>query len=658
MSVVTDSKIVEESTLKVYESDTSQDHDLDNFITNKVVSGLFKITSTFLVMLLVLMSITIVYQVLSRYVLGSPSSLSEEVLRYALIWLGILGAGVACLHGRHLNLPLINNYISLNNQRMLSAFNTTVTIIYGFIMLIGGIVAVNKNSNFETPMLGVSIGVFQSVIFIAGFLIIVNEIVFFLNKHGLNKNTLVALVKSTIFIFIMSMGWLWFRTTTTYEYLTFEKLELFSTVILFVSFFFFLTVGTPIALGLAFSGMITLSLFIESADLVATVGEKIFGSLDNFGFLALPFFILAGNIMNQGGIAQRLINLAMLLGKRIPGTLWQANILGNILFGSISGSSLAAATAIGGIVSPMAKKQKYDRGITAALNATSSTSGMMIPPTGIFILYSLLIGGSASIAGLFVAGYIPGLMLAGSAMIMAYVYARRLNYKPDKSPVSFSLYLKTFADALPALSLVIIIMAGIIGGIFTAVEASGIAVLYSFILALCYKTLTWKKCFDILFNTAMTAAVIFFLIACSGLMSWSMTFASIPETIADFLIGFSDNTNVVLAMMVVILVVVGVFMDMTPAILIFTPIFYPIAHSMGIDPIHFGIIIVYTLSIGLVTPPVGPVLFVSCSINETTISEVIKPILPIFALQIIGAFFIVFIPEISLYLPKLFGIIQ
>ncbi|MGO2510130.1 MAG: TRAP transporter large permease [Vibrio hibernica] len=627
-------------------------------IANHAVNGLFKLTSSLLVLLLVLMSVMIVYQVLSRYVLGSPSSISEEILRYSLIWLGILGAGVACLHGRHLNLPLINNYLSDSKQRALSAFNAIVTIVYGLIMLVGGTVAVSKNVNFETPMLGISIGVFQSVICIAGFLIIVNAVMHFLNEQGINKNTLIAVIQSAVFMAIISACWMWFRSTTTYEVWTFDYLELFSTIVLFTSFFLFLIVGTPIALGLAFSGMITLSLFIETPDLVATVGEKVFGSLDNFGFLALPFFILAGNIMNQGGIAHRLINLAMLLGRRIPGTLWQANILGNILFGSISGSALAASTAIGGIISPMAKEQKYDRGITAALNATSSTSGMMIPPTGIFILYSLLIGGSASIAGLFVAGYIPGLMLAGSAMIMAYVYAKRLNYKADKEPVEVSVYLKTLADALPALSLVIIIMAGIIGGVFTAVEASGIAVLYSFILALFYKSLTFKKCYDILFNTSMTAAVIFFLIACSGLMSWSMTFASIPETIADFLIGFSDNSNVVLAMMVVILIIVGVFMDMTPAILIFTPIFYPIAYSMGIDPIHFGIIIVYTLSIGLVTPPVGPVLFVSCSINETSISEVIKPILPIFGLQIIGAFFIVFIPELSLYLPKLFGVIK
>lgn len=625
---------------------------------NNIVNSIFKLTSYFLVVLLALMSITIVYQVFSRYILGSPSSISEEILRYSLIWLGVFGAAVACLHGRHLNLPLINDHVSPAKQRFFSAFNSIMTIVYGFILLIGGYIAVNKNANFETPMMGISIGLFQSVICIAGFLIIINEAMHFINKHSLNKDTVKALAQASIFILIVSVLWMFFRTTETYENWTFDHLELFSTVILFISFFFFLIIGTPIALGLAFSGMITLSLFIEVPDLVATVGEKVFGALDNFGFLALPFFILAGNVMNQGGIAQRLINLAMLLGKRIPGTLWQANILGNILFGSISGSALAAATAIGGIVSPMAKEQNYDRGITAALNATSSTSGMMIPPTGIFILYSLLIGGSASIAGLFVAGYIPGLMLAGSAMIMAYVYAKRLNYKSDKTPVAISVYLKTLADALPALSLVIIIMAGIIGGVFTAVEASGIAVFYSFILALFYRTLTLKKCFDILFNTAMTSAVIFFLIACSGLMSWSMTFASIPETIADFLIGFSDNTNVVLAMMVVILIVVGVFMDMTPAILIFTPIFYPIAYSMGIDPIHFGIIIVYTLSIGLVTPPVGPVLFVSCSINETTISEVIKPILPIFLIQIIGAFFIVFIPELSLALPKFFGIIK
>lgn len=619
---------------------------------------IFKLTSFFLAGLLAFMSVTIIYQVFARYVLASPSSVSEELLRYSLIWLGILGAGACCLHARHLNLPLINDYISQEKQKYLATFNSIAMIGFGSILLFGGYVAVNKNMNFITPMLGVSIGVFQTVICISGAMIIVNEVVNLIRKIGANRQSVFIVAKTVTFIALVSGAWIAFRGTATYDDLTFDHLEIFSTIVLFTCFLLFLVIGMPIALGLALSGIITLSIQVDTFDLISTVGEKVFGGLDNFGFLALPFFILAGNIMNQGGIARRLINLALLLGKKIPGSLWQANILGNILFGSISGSALAAATAIGGIVSPMAKEKKYDTGITAALNATSSTAGMMIPPTGVFILYSLIIGGSASIAGLFLAGYIPGLMLALSAMIMAFVYARKLGYATDKSKTSRSEYLKVVVDALPALSLVVVIMAGIIGGIFTAVEASGVAVLYSFLLAMFYRSLNFQKCFDILLNTALTSATIFFLIACSGLMSWSMTFASIPDTIAELLISFSDNKNVILATMVVILIVVGIFMDMTPALLIFTPIFYPIAASMGIDPIHFGIIIVYTLSIGLVTPPVGPVLFVSCSINDTNISEVIKPIIPIFILQIIGAFLIVFIPDISLFLPRLFGVIS
>jgi tripartite ATP-independent transporter DctM subunit len=630
----------------------------NNKILDIVADYIYKFTCIFLVSLLVLMSITIIYQVIARYVFSAPSNISEEFLKYSLIWLGVSGAGMCFLNNKHLSLPLINEFISDKKQNFLLIFNSLLSIFFGLIMIYSGYLAVDKNIDYITPMLGVPIGLFQVVIFLSGILVVLNQTVYMLTQVGYDKAFFKILLINMGICFLLGILVYSFSQTDFYENLIFDHLEMFSTIVLFSTFIFFLIIGTPIAIGLAFSGIITLAIQIDLFDLLSTIGEKIFGGLDNYGFLALPFFILAGNIMNQGGIARRLINFALILGKRIPGNLWQANILGNILFGSISGSPLAAATAIGGIISPLANEKKYDQAITTAINATSSTAGMLIPPTGVFIVYSLLIGGGASIAGLFLAGYLPGLMLAISSMIMAYYYAKKLGYKGEKSKIDFVELYSVFVKALPSLSLIVVIMYGIIGGIFTAVEASGVAVLYSLILAMIYRTLTFQKMYYILLNTVITSSTIFFLIACSSLMSWSMIFAAIPETITDMLINFSENKNVILAAIVCILIVVGVFMDMTPALLIFTPIFYPIVTQMGVDPIHFGVIIVYTLAIGLVTPPVGPVLFVSCSITNISISKVIRPIFPIFILQILGAFLVVFIPEISLFLPRFFGVIS
>ncbi|UJF17633.1 TRAP transporter large permease [Vibrio sp. SS-MA-C1-2] len=435
-----------------------------------------------------------------------------------------------------------------------------------------------------------------------------------------------------------------------------NNIEIISFFVLFLSFFFFLLIGTPIAVGLGIAGLMTLSLQMNFSELVTTTGETLFSSLNNFGFLALPFFILAGNIMNQGGIARRLINFAMLIGRRIPGSLWQTNIVANMLFGSLSGSAIAAATAIGGIITPMAKEKKYDMPFTTAVNAASSISGMLIPPTGVFIVYSLITGGGASIAALFLAGYIPGLIIGLSVMIVAAIYAKKNNYPVSKSSIDLNSFLNVLWGALPSLMLIIIVIGGIIGGVFTAIEASGIAVIYSLLLSIMYKTITWKSLSKILYDSALSSAVILFLIACSSVMSWSMTFAFIPDTVAEMLISFSDNKYVILALINITLLIVGVFMDMSPALLIFTPILYPIVTGLGVDPVHFGVIMVYNLSMGVVTPPVGTVLFVSCGISGEKITKVIKPLLPIFLVQIIGLLLITYFPVLSLALPQFFGL--
>lgn len=304
----------------------------------------------------------------------------------------------------------------------------------------------------------------------------------------------------------------------------------------------------------------------------------------------------------------------------------------------------------------MAKEKNYDMPFSTAVNAASSIAGMLIPPTGVFIVYSLITGGGASIAALFLAGYVPGIIIGLSVMIVAAIYAKKNNYPVSKASIDLNSYLNVLWGALPSLMLIFVVIGGIIGGVFTAIEASGIAVAYSLLLSVFYKTITLKSLAKILYDSAISSAVILFLIACSSVMSWSMTFAFIPDTVAEMLISFSDNKYVILALINITLLIVGVFMDMSPALLIFTPILYPIVTGLGVDPVHFGVIMVYNLSMGVVTPPVGTVLFVSCGITGEKITSVIKPLLPIFLVQIIGLILITYFPVLSLALPRFFGL--
>jgi tripartite ATP-independent transporter DctM subunit len=293
---------------------------------------------------------------------------------------------------------------------------------------------------------------------------------------------------------------------------------------------------------------------------------------------------------------------------------------------------------------------------TTAVNAASAPTGMLIPPSGALIVYSLITGGSASIIALFMAGYLPGLIMGSAVMFVAWRYARRHGYEPEAPTSSMSEGMRIFLRAGPSLLLVVIVIAGILGGAFTAIEGSGIAVLYSLMLALVYGGLTPRSLFKILVDTALVSGIILFLISCSTMMSWSMTFASIPDTVGHLLTSVSDNKYVILLMINVVLLIVGVFMDMSPAMLIFTPIFYPVVTALGVDPVHFGVILVYNLSLGVVTPPVGTVLFVACSISGEKIGDVLRPFLPIFALQLVGLLIVTFIPAVSLFLPHLFGL--
>lgn len=425
-------------------------------------------------------------------------------------------------------------------------------------------------------------------------------------------------------------------------------------IVLICSFIGLLMIKVPVAWSIAIATLLTMLISIAAVPSFTTMAQRMATGIDNFALLAIPFFVLSGELMNRGGIAIRLINFAKTLVGTLPGGLALINIVSAMLMGAIAGSAMASASAMGSILAPEMEKEGYPKEFGAAVNITSSTTGLLIPPSNVLIVYSLA-SGSASVAALFLAGYLPGILTGFSLMIVAMVWAKKKNYGIQKRS-SLREVLITFIKAVPSLLMLVVVIGGIIGGIFTATEASAIAVLYALVLSLIYKEISLKDLPKILLNSANITAVVMLLIATSMSMSWILSYENIPQNLSASLLGISQNKIVLLLIINLILLFVGVFMDMTPALLIFTPIFLPITNSLGIDPVHFGIIMVLNLSIGLCTPPVGSVLFVGLSVANTTMEKVIKPLIPLYVAMIVSLLIITYVPELSLWLPRIFGV--
>ena len=410
----------------------------------------------------------------------------------------------------------------------------------------------------------------------------------------------------------------------------------------------------PIAISIAISTLFTMLFTIAPQPAITTVAQQMATGLDSFTLLAIPFFILSGLLMGRGGIARRLIDFAKVLVGMLPGGLAYVDIIACMFFGSISGSSVAATSAIGGFMMPIMEKEGYDKNFNAAITITSSTTGLLIPPSNILIVYSLASGG-VSIAALFIAGYLPGILVGLGLMVVAGIFAWIKKY-PVGERTKLLDALKKILDAIPSLLLVVIVIGGIIAGIFTATEASAIAVVYSLLLSVVfYREVKIKELPEILLKAVEITAIVMLLIGASKGMSWILSYENIPQGISETLIGLTDSKILILLIINLILLVVGTFMDMTPAVLIFTPIFLPVAVKLGLDPIHFGIVMVLNLCIGLCTPPVGSVLFVGCGIANTSIAKLIKPLLPFYMAMIIALMIVTYFPEISLFLPRIFG---
>lgn len=429
-----------------------------------------------------------------------------------------------------------------------------------------------------------------------------------------------------------------------------------ATLSLFGSFFVMLLAGVPISAGIGIASVIT-ALFSMPADIFALIAaQRCFSGLDSFSLLALPFFTLGGNIMNKGGIARRLIRLARLLVGKIPGYLAATNVLANMFFGAVSGSSVAATSAMGSILSPLEAEEGYDPNFSAAVNICSAPTGILIPPSGPLILYSITAGG-VSVAALFMGGYLTGILLGLCVAALTIYLAVKKGYKASTVKEDASA-LRVWIDAVPSLLAVIIVMGGILGGFFTATEAGVVMCLYCLLLAVVYREISFETFYNMLADTMKSSATILFLIASSSIMSYVMSYSGIPAAISEGLMSISSNRYVILLIMNVFLLIMGCFLDLTPAVLIFTPIFLPIATSIGMSPVHFGLMLITNLGIGSVTPPVGSCLFVGCGVAKVKIEGVTKYIIPLFVGMVIALLLITFIPAIPMIVPYLCGLVD
>ena len=427
-------------------------------------------------------------------------------------------------------------------------------------------------------------------------------------------------------------------------------------LMLFGSFFVMLFAGVPISAGIGIASIITALFSGMPMDVFAlTAAQRCFSGLDSFSLLALPFFSLGGNIMNKGGIAKRLVRLARLLVGWMPGYLAATNVLANMFFGAVSGSSVAATSAMGSIMSPLELDEGYDPNYSAAVNICSAPTGILIPPSGPLILYSITAGG-VSVAALFMGGYLTGILLGLSVAVLAVVLAVKNGYKASSVKETDPAW-KIWVEAIPSLLAVVIVMGGILSGKFTATEAGVVMCLYCSLLAVFHREMSLKTMYDMLADTMKSSATILFLIAASSIMSYVMSYTGIPAAISNALMSISDNRYVILLIMNVFLLVMGMFLDLTPAVLIFTPIFLPIARSIGMSDVHFGLMLICNLGIGSVTPPVGSCLFVGCGVGRVKIEGVTKYIVPIFAAMVVALLLITFIPAIPLIVPYLCGLV-
>ncbi|HHT2966295.1 TRAP transporter large permease [Citrobacter koseri] len=414
-----------------------------------------------------------------------------------------------------------------------------------------------------------------------------------------------------------------------------------------------LAIGVPVAYAVGISAIIGawyIDIPLEAVMIQLTSG------VNKFSLLAIPFFILAGAIMAEGGIARRLVNFAYIFVGFIRGGLSLVNIVASTFFGAISGSSVADTASIGSVMIPEMDKKGYPRDFAAAVTASGSVQAILTPPSHNSVIYSLATGGTVSIAALFIAGILPGLLLSFTLMVMCVGFAHKRGY-PKGERVPFRQALKIFVDTLWGLMTVVIIMGGILSGIFTATESAAIACLWAFFVTMfIYRDYKWSELPKLMYRTVKTVTIVMILIGFAAAFGAIMTYMQLPMRITEAFTSISDNKYVILMCINIMLLLIGALMDMAPLILILTPVLLPVTTALGIDPVHFGMIMLVNLGIGLITPPVGSVLFVASAVSKQKIEQVVKAMLPFYAVLFLVLMLVTYIPAISLFLPKLFGV--
>lgn len=589
--------------------------------------------------LLVVMTLLVLWQVFTRYVLNDPASFTEELVRYFLIWTGFIGAAYAFSTREHMALTFIRDKFDDKPRRTITILVDSIILITVFsVLVVGGLKLAIAASMEYSALLGVPRSLVYSMAPISGVFIIIIQIINIYEditgkslSEKADDNSLPRSGEQSMSIALTA-------------------------VVLFAVFFTMLALSVPISVSILISSVVT-GLATLGWDQISFIAiQKMNSGVESFSLLAVPLFILAGNIMNNGGIARRMINFAKLFCGFIPGSLAQTNVLGNMLFGSLAGSAVAAASAMGGSISPIQKEEKYDMAFATAVNIASAPTGLLIPPTSAFIVYSTVVGG-VSISALFMAGYVPGILMGLGVMAVAYFYARAHKYATT-GIVPAKVALKVTLDALPSFALIVIVIGGIVCGVFTATEGAAVCVIYCLFLSVLYRSINYKTFMKILVDSACTSGIILFLISTSSAMAWVMAYSGIPSAIAEALLAISDNKYVIFFLINIILLVIGMFLDITPAILIFTPIFLPICVSLGMDPVHFGVVLIFNMCIGSMTPPVGSVLFVGCGITKMSIERVSAMLLPYFIVLICILLLLTYVPALSLAIPQALGLMQ
>jgi tripartite ATP-independent transporter DctM subunit len=425
-------------------------------------------------------------------------------------------------------------------------------------------------------------------------------------------------------------------------------------IVLIVSFVALLAVNVPVAFAIGISTMLGM---LATGELPAflLVAQRMATGIDNFTLLAIPFFILAGLLMGQGGIAQRLIDLAEVVVGRFRGGLAYVTVLTCMLFGSVSGSAAAAVSSVGGFMVPVMNRRYTDPAFNASVIVTASTTGLLIPPSNIMIVYAAATGGAVSIAAMFFAGIVPGLLVGLALMIVSS--RGPLTGNSGATALGLRDVFVRLGRALPALIMVVIVLGGIMFGIFTATEASAVAVIYALILSIgLYREVSLRDLPALLLRCAVITSVVLLLVATSTAMAWLLAYENIPQVLSVYLLGLSDNPLVILLIINLIMLAVGTVIDMTPAVLLFTPIFWPVILSLGIDPLHFGVMLIMNLCIGLCTPPVGTCLFLGCSVAKTTVARMLPRLIPFYLAMILVLMVITYLPLVSVALPRWLGV--